>query len=109
MQAIQQEDLTLLHTVGDARRQRLFANAQAVPPIMWFTMLFIGLVTVTFTCFFRVPNLGAHIAMTAALAMVIAVMFVLIIRLDLPFRGDIHVPPTAFEHIGGAFTNETTR
>ncbi|MDP9025851.1 MAG: hypothetical protein M3N13_10815, partial [Candidatus Eremiobacteraeota bacterium] len=88
--------LGLTHTFNDARRQRLFDNQQAIPISLWWTILFISAVTIASLYLFRVANVKAHLLMTVALAAVISSILILIAELDLPFRGDISVPPTAF-------------
>lgn len=97
--ALQQDALMFTHAFGDRRRQRLFDNQQAIPPLMWVTMIFIGLVTIGTSYFFRVQNFYAHLWMTLALAAVIGAIFVLIAEFDLPFRGDINIPPTALARV----------
>lgn len=108
--AVQQQALELTRTLADARRQRLFDNDQSVPSALWVTLLFLGFTTIAFCCFFRVPNERIHVFMTVAVAAVIGAMFVLIIEFDLPFRGDVHVTPAAFDHAHEVVTRtEATR
>ena len=97
-QELQRECLSLAQTLADARRQRLFNNAQSIPDLLWFTLVFVGIVTIVFCWFFRVRSLRVHTFMTVALAAVLGSMFVLIAEFDLPFRGDVHVTPAAFDH-----------
>jgi hypothetical protein len=95
-QNAQADAITHAHNILDARRARLFANAQAVPPILWTMMVFIALVTIAASYLFRVRSLAAHVVMTVALASVIAAIFAMIAELDLPFRGDLQIPPAAY-------------
>ncbi len=84
------------HYILDARRNRIFANSQAVPPLLWAMMVFIALVTIGASYLFRVQSFLAHVLMTVALAAVIGAIFVMIAELDLPFRGDLQIPPSAY-------------
>lgn len=94
--AIQSDMIGLTHAFTDARRKRLFDNQQAIPISLWLTIVFITIITVASTYLFRVANLRAHLAMIVGLTASIAVIFALIAEFDLPFRGDIHVPSSAF-------------
>ncbi len=96
--ALQQEALALIQTFSDYRRDRIFDNQESIPGILWLTMIFIGAITIGSSYFFEVRNFRAHLLMTVALAAVIGSIFVLIVEFDLPFRGDVSVPPTAFVH-----------
>ncbi len=105
-EALQADMISLSHAFNDARRQRLFDNHQAIPYILWFAMLFITAVTIASTYFFRVANLTAHVTMIAGLSAVIAIILVVIAEFDLPFRGDIQVPPSAYSHAYTAFHDD---
>jgi hypothetical protein len=98
----------LHHTHGfmDARGDRLFQNRRSVPLLLWIMMFFVAAVTLGSSYFFYVPDARAHIVMTAALAAVIGAIFVVIAELDLPFRGDLQIPPTAFGHDYATFADD---
>ncbi|HEY9180967.1 MAG TPA: hypothetical protein VIO32_09625 [Candidatus Baltobacteraceae bacterium] len=83
----------------DRRRDRILANRQGIPMILWATMLFTGTVTVAFSFYFRVDRPKAQYLMVIAETAVIAIIFTLIAELDYPFRGDIAVEPYSFVHI----------
>lgn len=63
----------------------------------WGILLFGAFLTISFTYFFGTPRLGIHMAMTGALAASIALVMVLIVAMDYPFRGDVRVDPSPFE------------
>jgi hypothetical protein len=98
-QSIQAEAISLVAAFNDARRQRLFDNDQAIPPILWILMIFIAAITIGFCYLFRVRSHSVHFLITVALSAVIGAVFVLIAEFDLPFRGDTQIPPTAFQHV----------
>ncbi|HEX5275446.1 MAG TPA: hypothetical protein VFW34_09230 [Candidatus Rubrimentiphilum sp.] len=82
----------------DERRDRLHANDDGIPILLWAALLFVACVVIIFSYYFRVENpLEQHI-MVAALASVVVVVMLLIAEFDYPFRGDIAVTPAAFQH-----------
>ena len=99
LETLQSQALGLVQTFADARRQRLFDNAQGIPSLMWLAMLTLSAITIAFTYLFRVDSVRAHLVMTVGLSAIVAVIFVLIAELDYPFRGDIRIGPDAFAHV----------
>ncbi len=97
-QTSQADALGHAHAMMDARGNRLFQNQQTVPTLLWAIMFFVAIVTLGSSYFFYVPDVRAHLLMTAAVGAVIGAIFVVIAELDLPFRGDLQIPPTAFAH-----------
>jgi hypothetical protein len=97
-QTAQADALHHAHAFLDARGNRLFQNQQSVPPLLWVMMLFVSAVTLGSSYFFYVEDARAHLIMTAAVGAVIGAIFVVIAELDLPFRGDLQIPPSAFSH-----------
>jgi hypothetical protein len=97
-QTSQADALGHAHAMMDARGDRLFQNQQSVPPLLWAIMFFVAVVTLGSSYFFYVPDARAHLLMTAAVGAVIGAIFVVIAELDLPFRGDLQIPPFAFTH-----------
>ena len=51
-----EEILVQLHELGNARRQRLLAAEQGVPPILWVVLILGGVITVGFTYLFGLNN-----------------------------------------------------
>lgn len=95
-QALQQDAITFVNTLVDSRRDRLFDNQSGIPIIFWVGMLLLSAVTVGCAYIFRIKNERMHVVMCTALAVVIAVVFVLIAEFDYPFRGDAQIPATAW-------------
>ena len=91
------ESVKRVYDMADARRQRLDANADQLPGVMWVVLLAGGAITVGFTYFFGVSHFGAHVLMVAALAAMIALTLFLVLSLDLPFSGGLRVSPHAME------------
>ena len=92
-QQIRAQGLTDVQLFFDARRDRLSENETSLPGILWIMLIVGAVVTIGFTYFFGMESARLQIAMTAGLTIVIAMMFVLIIELDFPFRGDTRVQP----------------
>jgi hypothetical protein len=105
-QTSQADALGHAHAMMDARGNRLFQNQQTIPPLLWTMMIFIAVVTLGSSYFFYVPDARAHLVMTAAVGAVIGAIFVVIAELDLPFRGDLQIPATAFQHDYQTFADD---
>jgi len=95
---VQSHALDAVNAVLDDRRQRLHANDDGIPQILWGALLFVACIVVVFTYYFRVERPFEQHVMVAALASVIVVVMLLIAEFDYPFRGDVGVSPAAFQH-----------
>jgi hypothetical protein len=93
-----EEILVQLHDLGNARRERLLAAEQGLPPILWVVLILGGVITVGFTYLFGLNNTLVHLLMVAALALIISMSLFTVAALDYPFRGDIHIHPSAYEN-----------
>jgi hypothetical protein len=91
-----QEILSRLNSLHDARRDRLFNANQGLQAIAWCVVIVGGALTIGFTYFFGVPDFRLHMAMTAVLATSIALVIILIVAFDYPFRGSVTVTPDPF-------------
>ncbi len=93
-EALQQNAIGFIDTALDARRDRIFDNAEGIPLIFWFGILMLSLVTIGCSFIFRIRNQAMHAFMSVALAAVIAVTWALIAIFDYPFRGAEQIAPT---------------
>ncbi|HEX7194551.1 MAG TPA: hypothetical protein VF207_06240, partial [Chthoniobacterales bacterium] len=59
-----------------------------------------GALTVIFSFFFGMPDFRIHLAFSGILAISLALVIVLILALDRPFRGDLAISTEGFEEIG---------
>ena len=82
-----------------ARRVRLHLSTGLVPEIIWITLFAGAGLTVCFALFFGSPNRLAQLAMTGVLSIVLASGLVVIIALDHPFSGPVHIAPEALERV----------
>lgn len=80
-----------------ARDERLTEDATGLNGIMWATVALGGFITVGFTYLFGFKQSSMQTAMVGTLAFLIGLVIFLTMSLDYPFRGSIHVEPTAFE------------
>jgi Protein of unknown function (DUF4239) len=80
----------------DARRQRIDDTAPSVPQLLWFALICGAVATLGFSYLFGVENRGAQLVMTAVLAGVIAILFVVIHEFDSPFSGTVGVSDVAW-------------
>ncbi|HTJ27869.1 MAG TPA: DUF4239 domain-containing protein [Candidatus Limnocylindria bacterium] len=85
--------LQAIATLHDARRHRLLDNASGVSGFQWGVLVIGSLAVFSYCYLMGMSNVRAHLIMVAALAVVVASMFVLIFELDYPFRGDLAIPP----------------
>jgi hypothetical protein len=93
---IEAELLKTLNELYRARASRLSAAAGHIPDVVWWIILFGGAITTGYTYLFGFHSLGMHMVMTAAVTASLALVVVLIIALDWPFRGEVSISPSAF-------------
>ncbi len=93
---IQAELLKTWNLLYVTRSSRLSAVQGHVPGVVWWIVFFGAAITTGFTYFFGYQNFGMHLAMTGTLAATLALVVVLIVALDWPFRGEISVTPDPF-------------
>jgi hypothetical protein len=89
----------MLHAVDaliKARRNRIEAAGDHLPDVVWQILLLSGAITIVFTYLFGANSFKIHLAVVALSAATIALVFVLIIALDYPFRGEVSVGDDAF-------------
>jgi hypothetical protein len=89
----------LLKTFNDlylARSTRLSAVEGHIPGVIWSIVFFGAAITIFYTYLFGFHNFRMHLAMTGIVAATLALVIVMIIALDWPFRGEISVSPDPF-------------
>ena len=93
---IQSQLLRSLSSLYDARRGRLLAAREHVSAIVWWIIGIGGLLTVGFSCLFGPGNFAMHAVVTGLLAAMLALVVVLIVDQDYPFRGSPSISDEAF-------------
>jgi hypothetical protein len=96
---VEAEMLKTLNDLYSARRTRLLAAADGIPNTIWWILVLGGVITVAFSFFFGMPSMAMHYAMTGTLAASLALVMVLIVALDWPFRGQVSISPEAYETV----------
>ena len=80
-----------LDSVTQARRARLHLAHGIVPTNLWVVLVIGGMLTVGFTFFFGTRNLQAQIAMTGILTLIVFMGLFVIVSIDHPFTGPVHI------------------
>ncbi len=87
-----------LDNLSTQRAVRLQSNVAALPEVLWYGLLFGAVVTICFGLVLHMENVGLHATMTAMLAGLIATSIWMILMINHPFAGDVHVSTAAFQH-----------
>jgi hypothetical protein len=87
------EIFTQLDNVTAARRVRLHLATGLVPSVIWIALFAGADLTVGFTLFFGSENLLAQLSMTGILSVLVMLGLVVIVAIDHPFTGPIHIRP----------------
>ena len=85
--------LNMLYTV---RSSRLSAVQGHIPIVIWWIIFIGGAMTVGYTYLFGFHDFRMHMVTTMGVSTLLALVIVLIIALDWPFRGYVSVTPDAF-------------
>jgi hypothetical protein len=80
-----------LDSLTQARRSRLHLAIGIVHPMLWVVLTLGGVLTVGFTFFFGTKNLRAQILMTGILSIVVFMSLLVIVSINHPFTGPVHV------------------
>jgi Protein of unknown function (DUF4239) len=80
-----------LDVLTQARRNRLHLAIGIIPDMLWVVLTFGGVLTVAFTFFFGTENLRAQVMMTGILATVVFLGLFVIVSIDHPFTGPVHI------------------
>jgi len=88
--------LTQLGNLSTARQGRLSAVEPAVPAIVWAVILVGGGFMILFSACLDASSSLFHLMMTGALGASGALVIVLIVSLDSPFRSDFRISPAPF-------------
>lgn len=91
------EMLAQLDALTAARRARLQLASGAAPGAVWVVLLVGAVITVGFTFFLASRNLRAQILMVGMLSVLIFLALLVIITIDHPFTGPVHVHPEPLE------------
>lgn len=93
------ETLRRLNSLYDARRDRILASEDHIYSTVWWTVAIGSAITVIFTYLFGMENFKIHMLMTGLVAGALALVIVLIVAFDYPFRGQVQVSPDGFRNV----------
>lgn len=93
---IQGEFLRVLNELYSARRTRQLAAQNAIPPVIWGIIIIGTICTISYAYLFNVENRRWHMIMTGMVAASMALVIVLVIALDRPFRGELCISTDAY-------------
>ena len=98
-EVMQAEFLRGLNALYSARTTRLVAVQGHIPVVIWWILAIGGALTTGFTYLFGFQDFRMHLTMTGAVAASLALVVVLIVALDWPFRGDVSISPQAYQAV----------
>jgi ABC-type branched-subunit amino acid transport system permease subunit len=93
---IEAEFLRSLNELYKTRTARLIAVRGHIPGVVWWIIAIGGGLTTGFTYLFGFHSFRLHLTMTAAVAASLAIVVVLIIALDWPYRGEVSISSDAY-------------
>jgi hypothetical protein len=97
--AVLNEMFTQLDLMTQGRRARLHLAVGIVPTVLWLALGLGAVLTVTFTYFFGAQNLRAQMLMTGILAVIVFMGLFVIVSIDHPFTGPVHVESLPLERV----------
>ena len=104
-QAVLVEMFHQLDQVTQARRSRLHLAVGIVPGMLWNVLILGGVLTVLFTFFFGTRNLGAQMLMTGILALIVFMGLFVIVSINHPFTGPVHIGSEPLEAVLADFAH----
>jgi Protein of unknown function (DUF4239) len=104
--AVLQEVFNQLDAMTQARRARLHLAIGFVPTVLWLALSLGGVLTVVFTYFFGAENLRAQVLMTGILAVIVFMGLFVIVSIDHPFTGPVHVDSLPLERVLADLTRQ---
>src|SRR5712692_840864 len=96
--AVDSSTTTALAELSRARAARLLANEANLPAPFWFVLVIGAAITICFCLVLHMENVWLHAGMTALLTGLIAMCIWLIVAINHPLAGDLHISPNAFEY-----------
>lgn len=97
--AVLAEMFKQLDTLTQARRTRLQLAMGIVPGMLWAVLFSGAVLTVGFTFFFGTENLAAQVMMTGILSTIVFMGLLVIISIDHPFSGPVHIDSDPLEKV----------
>ncbi len=113
--AVLTEMFTQLGVMTQERHARVHFAVGIMPSVLWAALSLGGVLTVAFTYFFGAKNWRAQILMTSTLALIVFMGLFVIVAIDHPFTGPVHVDSVPLQRVladvsassGGAAADES--
>jgi Protein of unknown function (DUF4239) len=99
--AIYESELAAICEFWNMRRNRIVIASHGLPTLEWVVLVFGGVLTVSFTYFFKLEQLKIQVIMTAMVAMIIALCLFLVLMFGYPFSGELTVSSDNFRVLEG--------
>jgi len=96
--AINGEFLGQLTVLASERNARVLDAEPRIPWLLWFGLLFGGVLLVGLTAFLRLDSTRGHIILSGAVALLLGLLLFVIYCLDHPFGTQIGITPAPFTH-----------
>lgn len=87
-----------LHDVEVQRHARHLAGESSLPNVFWWLLVVGGVVTVSMAFLFSIERQRVHLVQVGLLSGFIAAALAVILALNFPFTGDVHVSRGPFRH-----------
>lgn len=87
-----------LYVLEQQRHLRHLSGEATLPPVFWPVLISGAVFIIGFSYFLKVDDLRVQAAMTAVLAAVVASMLLLLMSLNDPYTGQMHVSTYPFRH-----------
>lgn len=91
-----EEALDAAVVLWNSRRSRVVTASHGIPSPEWFVLVAGGIITVTFTYFFKLEHLRIQVVMTGLVATIIALNLYMVLGFGYPFSGDVKVDCDSF-------------
>ncbi len=104
-QAVLVEMFNQLDDITQARRSRLHLATGIMPGMLWAVLICGAILTVTFTFFFGTRNLRAQVLMTGILSIIVFMGLFVIVSIDHPFTGPVHIDSRPLQRVLVDFGN----
>ncbi len=85
-----------LSAMAEHRRIRLLQSTSRLPGILWWVLIFGGIVTIISSCMFGSSSGLLHALQVFCFSLLVALVLVAIADIDRPFQGSVHVSDSAF-------------
>ncbi len=101
--AINSEFLGQLTVLASERNTRILDAEPRIPSLLWFGLMFGGVLLVGLTGFLRLASTRGHMILSGAVSVLLGLLLFVIYCLDHPFGSQVGITPAPFEHSIGVF------